>query len=526
MSYRVIIPTAGIGYRLEKLTKYLNKSLVSVANRPILSHLIDQFPKTCEFVIALGYKGTLVKDFLELAYPDRTFYFVNVDLYQGKGSGLGYSLLCCEQYLQQPFVFISCDTIVKEPIPNPSHNWMGCASLKDLSSYRTIKINTEDIIQIHEKGQCSSKEDQAYVGLSGVYNYLNFWQAMKKGKKTAIEKGEIYGLIEILKTKKIKSHQFTWLDTGNLKALAKARHAYQKINKPNILEKENESIWFVRDRVIKFSIDTQFIQNRFKRANKLKGFVPEILDKKINMYCYNKVQGDVLSNVITLPLFNRLLEHCQTFWRKSELKFNELNAFKKKCQHFYYNKTIKRIDLFYKNFGKTDGTESINNQEMPALSSLLKHIDWQYLTNGSPVRFHGDLHFENILWKSEEEKFIFLDWRQDFAGSLEVGDIYYDLAKLLHGLIVSHDLIIKNCFSIKWNDSSIVFNLQRKKVLIDCEQRFNKWCTESGFDFRKVRILTALIYLNIAALHHYPYSLLLYALGKSILAEELKNICH
>jgi hypothetical protein len=32
-----------------------------------------------------------------------------------------------------------------------------------------------------------------------------------------------------------------------------------------------------------------------------------------------------------------------------------------------------------------------------------------------------------------------------------------------------------------------------------------------------VRTLTALIYLNIAALHHDPYSHLLYALGKDML---------
>ena len=79
MSYRVVIPTAGIGSRLEALTRYINKSLVSVANRPTLSHLIEQFPSDCEFVIALGYKGNLVRDFLELTYPHRTFFFVNVD---------------------------------------------------------------------------------------------------------------------------------------------------------------------------------------------------------------------------------------------------------------------------------------------------------------------------------------------------------------------------------------------------------------------------------------------------------------
>ena len=102
MTYRVVIPTAGIGSRLENLTKNLNKSLVGVANRPILSHLIEQFPKTCDFVIALGHKGKLVKNFIELAYPDRVFYFVNIKPFEGKGSGLGYTLISCKKYLQQP----------------------------------------------------------------------------------------------------------------------------------------------------------------------------------------------------------------------------------------------------------------------------------------------------------------------------------------------------------------------------------------------------------------------------------------
>jgi hypothetical protein len=42
-----------------------------------------------------------------------------------------------------------------------------------------------------------------------------------------------------------------------------------------------------------------------------------------------------------------------------------------------------------------------------------------------------------------------------------------------------------------------------------------------NFSLKKIRILTGLIYLNIAALHHYPYSLFLYALGKSMLKKEL-----
>ena len=44
-----------------------------------------------------------------------------------------------------------------------------------------------------------------------------------------------------------------------------------------------------------------------------------------------------------------------------------------------------------------------------------------------------------------------------------------------------------------------------------------RWIVEQGFDYEKVENLTALIYLNIAALHHYPYNKLLFYLGKTML---------
>ena len=119
---------------------------------------------------------------------------------------------------------------------------------------------------------------------------------------------------------------------------------------------------------------------------------------------------------------------------------------------------------------------------------------------------------------------IFLDWRQDFGGSLKVGDIYYDLAKLLHGIIVSHELIQKNKFFIKWDKDKILFKLKRKKILKEVENQFNDWCIKKNYSLTKVRILTALIFLNIAALHHNPYSLFLYALGKDMLKKELDKI--
>ena len=522
MTYRVCIPTAGTGSRLGNLTKFINKSLVGIANRPTLSHLIEQFPADTEFVIALGHKGQLVREFVELAYPERKFFFAEVDPFEGPGSGLGLSLLACKRHLQQPFVFMSCDTLVKEPIPAPVENWMAYSEVADLLPYRTLAIQGDQVADVCEKGVGKGDSHKAYIGLAGIQDYQSFWAAMQDGGSEAIKTGEAHGMRAFL-SRNIKAHGFTWYDTGNPTALARARAIYQEPEAPNILEKANEAIWFVDNQVIKFSDDQKFIANRVKRVQELKGFVPTVTGAHAHMYRYGKVQGKVMSEVVTLPLFEQLLVHCKRFWAKRTLSPVAAKDFNTTCMKFYRDKTIERVALFYKNFDRQDGTESINGVPMQKLDNLLDSIDWDWLSDGLPGRFHGDFHFENILWNAATKQFTFLDWRQDFGGDLSTGDIYYDFAKLLHGLIICHELIAGDFYSVDWQSDEINYDFHRKQILVECECRFGEWLEIEGYDKRKVWVLTALIYLNIAALHHHPYSLFLYALGKAMLKNELES---
>ena len=520
MSYRVCLPTAGTGSRLGGLTKFINKSLVSIANRPTLSHLIEQFPGDAEFVIALGHKGHLVREFLALAFPQRQFFFAEVQPFEGPGSGLGLSLLACKQYLQQPFIFMSCDTLVKEPVPAPDENWMAYAEVSDLTPYRTLALEGGRVAALCEKGEGQAGTHKPYIGLSGIHDYQRFWLSMETGGERAIQSGEAHGLRALLPLQ-IRAHGFTWYDTGNPQALARAREDYQEPGAPNILEKSNEAIWFVNDQVIKFSDDQKFIANRVKRVHELQGFVPEVTGVQPHMYRYPRVEGKVLSEVVTIPLFERLLEHSKGFWTQKTLNAAEAQAFRGTCKSFYRDKTFERVELFYKNFTRQDGMEPINGVAMPKLETLLNAVDWDWLAQGLAGRFHGDFHFENILWNGTQQHFTFLDWRQDFGGDLSTGDVYYDLAKLLHGLIISHELIARDLYSVEWRPAEIVYDFHRKQILVECERRFGQWLAVQGYDIKKVWTLTALIYLNIAALHHDPYSQLLYALGKAMLKNQI-----
>ena len=145
----------------------------------------------------------------------------------------------------------------------------------------------------------------------------------------------------------------------------------------------------------------------------------------------------------------KFLFYLDKFWVKKKLNLEEKNLFLLSCNKFYKVKTDERIKLFYEKFNQKDGNEHINNTPMPYLNEILKQINWDFICAGTASKFHGDLHFENVIYNKKSKKTTFLDWRQDFGGNIEYGDIYYDLAKLLHGILVNHSIISKNRYSVE-----------------------------------------------------------------------------
>jgi NDP-sugar pyrophosphorylase family protein len=524
-NYKLFIPSAGLGTRLGHLSNNINKALVTIDNKPVISHVIEKFSPDIEIVIALGFKGGLVRDYLNLAHPKRNFVFVFIDKFEGPESGLGYSILQCRQHLQCPFIFCPNDTIIIENIDPPTKNWIGYADLKNNNSYRSLKIDEYGLVQkIYEKSEVYDPESKPYTGLFGVKSYNQFWNIMEQGKKYgSIKIGESYAIREFIKNNiPIEAKKVSWLDTGTPDRLKKSREILRSENSPEILEKENESIWFVGDQVIKYNRDKNFILDRVKRSKILNGYVPPVLAYNENMYSYRFIEGSVLSKINTPRIFSKFLKYLKGFWNPYILDEKESKEFKQVCYQFYKEKTEKRVKLYFDKMSEIDTSSIINDENIPKVSDLLNKIDWNWLSAGNPTRVHGDLHFENAVL-AENGEFYLLDWRQNFGGIKEYGDVYYDLAKILHGLEVSHELINKNHFSVCKNNNITRFDLYRKYSLVENEKMFMDFLKMNNFDMQKVRILTSLIYLNIAPLHHYPYNLLLFHLGKLNLYTLLKE---
>jgi len=511
MKYKVLIPTAGIGSRLGDHCDHVNKTLVPVANRPIISYIVEKFPPDVEIIIDLGHKGKLVKEFLTLAYPDRNFTFI-----WASRKGLTSDLCDYKDILQCPFIFFTNDAIVTELIPPPDHNWIGFANTRAGNDYRSVVADSWDDTVVKDLGEKGAHtEAKAYIGICGIYDYKAFWEAMDQalfGDSTT-NQGESFALASMVKNQPVKGVKFSWYDTGTTEALAYANQVFRKDGEPNILPKPDEHIWFCNDRVIKFSADTKFISERVNRAQKyLEGYVPKIEDSTTNMYCYRNVAGSVLSDTITVSRFQELLLWLEGLWGDSQLLTSDVREVYRK---FYQNKTMKRVRAYFNRFGYKDSQQQINGVDVPSVSELLNKVDWKWMSEGIPVRFHGDLHFENII--DTGDGFSLLDWRQNFGGLSDYGDIYYDLAKLLHGIIVSHGVIHRGLYSININGTTVNFDILRRQILIDCETLLLRYSMRHHYDYNKVKMLTALIFLNIATLHHQPYAEILFHLGKVML---------
>jgi hypothetical protein len=239
VKYKVLILTSGTGSRLGELTKSKNKALVPIAGKEAIRYVIDSYPAEASFVITLGYRGDEVKKFLLSAYPKRTFEFATVNPFEGPGSSQNYSTLQAEQYLQCPFIFHACDTIIVEPIPEPSTDWLAgydydpSTGELEIQQYRTQVVKDRFVTKLNNKGV--EGFHSIHIGLVGIRSYQNFWRIANQLYQKDPENQTI-GDVPVIDAMIKEGIAFKWVpykhwfDSGNIPALKKTE-TYFKIKK-------------------------------------------------------------------------------------------------------------------------------------------------------------------------------------------------------------------------------------------------------------------------------------------------------
>ena len=504
----VLITTSGTGSRLKEHSKYTNKSLVKVGDKYAICHIIESYPLTTQFIITLGYYGNLVRDFLIIAYPKHDIQFVYIDCYEGPGSSLGYSMLSAKHLLQRPFIFHCCDTIPSEPISTKlTQNTMFVTKHSDYMSYSSITVNNMKILKIYEKGY--EYNDYVYIGIVYIYDYDIFWKLLEDlyiYDKTNTSLSDIHSLSKMLDNGIRLSYIVVdkYYDIGNLNTYNITCQEFK--SKYDILDKNDESLCFLDNMVIKFFHNSDINIKRVKRGQDLYPLSPMILASKDNFMAMEYVSGTVLSEYKGYGEIRKLLD-----WAKAKLWVNphKDSRFLSSCENFYYNKTLERISNIP--FLSSEYT-CINMIETDLIHSLLKRIDFTRLYTDTFHKFHGDFILDNII--KTDNDFILLDWRQEFDKELYHGDMYYDLAKLRHNIIFNHKNIVNKLFTVEEKESSIYIDLKCNFNLIKQLDDYNSFIYENNYDMKKIEILTAIIWLNMAPLYSGNLCKFLFYFGK------------
>jgi NDP-sugar pyrophosphorylase family protein len=521
--FKVLITTSGVGSRLGDFTKFTNKCLVKVGDKLAISHIIEKYPVDTQFVITLGHFGEQVRDFLCIAYPERHFDFVKIENFQETGSSLGLSMLTASKLLQTPFIYHASDTLVlgHQEIELPEFNWVAGSRGDSTSQYASFDVSSGRIMNFHDKGMMQF--DFIYIGLVGIYDFKTFWTELRKLYDMNPSDGSLNDLA-VLSNMKQTGSEFdfveisNWHDMGNTESLAKARKVSGESH--DVLEKSDESISFVNGAVVKFFADKKMIANRVTRAVNLGELVPKITSSRGNFYRYEFVEGNLYSKCINTENFGQLLNWANNhLWKKKNSL--ETNEFTNICRDFYENKTVNRVNQFLEKTKFEEKSNLINGVEVPKVFDILGEIDFKWLSEGIQGQFHGDFILDNIVLNGVGFKLI--DWRQDFGGQTDSGDINYDFAKLNHSLVINHQMVNNNKFSTTVDKNGVYCDIDRKQIFVDCEKVLERYLIKNDYNLKKIRVLTGLIWLNMAPLHHHPFDLFLFNFGKLKLWEALKN---
>lgn len=520
-SLTVCLLTAGKGTRMGALGEKLNKALFTINGKAIITHIIERFPSNAEFVIGVGHLGEQVRQYLQIAHPTRKFTFVDVDNYDGPGSGPGYSLLCCRSYLQKPFYFVSCDTLWDNDLDwQATGNWFGVARVDPSESnrYCNLKVVNDRVTALEDKIRTEDSAFQAFVGLCRIEDFPVFWAALEDKKMVAGEHQISNGVKALIAKKNAFAQSIEWTDVGEEKNYKKAVSRYENYD----FSKQNEALYIVDRKVIKFFVDSTVTHRRVQKSKLNPSIFPNITHHAGQFYAYDFQPGRTLYQFNNRRVFQSLLDWLgANLWRPVSVEPAIMRA---TCLRFYRDKTLERLDMYKQKYPGAGVASSVNGTSIPSTHDLLARIPWASLSEGVPSFMHGDLQFDNILYNESAQSFTLLDWRQDFGGHVEFGDIYYDFAKLYGGIVLNYDYIKSNLLSYSEDEHGVSFDFAQRYQAENYLRLLSEYVIGHGYDIEKVRLLVALIYLNMSPLHHYPFDKMLYSLGRELLHEELLKL--
>ena len=226
---KAIIPVAGVGTRLRPHTHTQPKSLVPVAGKPILKHIVDLLLSAgvTDFVFVTGYLGKKVQSFLQHTYADKmNFQCVT----QEPREGIAHAVWTAADHVagEKEVLIMLGDTVLGgdlKPILEAEHTTLGVKRVDIPGNFGVAEIDDEGFVKRLIEKPKIPKSNLAIAGIYKINNPDNLMVSIENliasDQKTLGE----YQLTDALQDmvargERMKVHMLdTWYDCGKKDSL-------------------------------------------------------------------------------------------------------------------------------------------------------------------------------------------------------------------------------------------------------------------------------------------------------------------
>lgn len=165
---KAIIPVAGIGSRLKAHTTTQPKSLIPVAGKPILGHIVDTLIAAgiTDFVFIIGYLGDKIEQYITTQYATCNSQFV----IQTLGKGTGHAIWLARHQIEddEPVLIVLGDTIFEadlKSVIDKDISALGVKKVEDPRQFGVAELNDDGSIRKLVEKPSIPKSNLALVGL-------------------------------------------------------------------------------------------------------------------------------------------------------------------------------------------------------------------------------------------------------------------------------------------------------------------------------------------------------------------------
>lgn len=191
--FSAVVPVAGTGTRLKPHTITYPKVLLTVGDKPILGHILDQLIElgTPEICLVVGYLGDKIRQYVSAKYPGLKVKYAE----QKEARGLGHAISLTEGLVRGPVFILLGDTIISAdltPFTDFSSDKLGVKSVEDPRRFGVVETSPDGVVtNLVEKPEHPNSNlvivgAYSFADSSVLYASLN--RLIASGKTT---KGEI-----------------------------------------------------------------------------------------------------------------------------------------------------------------------------------------------------------------------------------------------------------------------------------------------------------------------------------------------